>query len=138
MIRDLLERQGSELMRDMGNKATSTRADWLGQILKASDKWRPQGYRGACERLGDYYQGAQQEGLIEQLQQQFPETWRRIPRDMMLPVLRRWIDQRRRRMRSVRSGHPRLRQRVVLQRVREQRIQRAPGPEPVFGVRPEL
>ncbi len=93
MIRDLLERQGSELMRDMGNKATSTRADWLGQILKASDKWRPQGYRGACERLGDYYQGAQQEGLIEQLQQQFPETWRRIPRDMMLPVLRRWIDQ---------------------------------------------
>ena len=93
MINDLLEganRRAGEAIR-MG--ADSTRKDWVKQILEVADTWRPEGYRRACEKLSDYYQNDQQGGLLEQLQQAFPDTWKRMPREMMLPVMRRWIDQ---------------------------------------------
>tara|TARA_R110000796_G_scaffold1776_3_gene7245 strand:- start:495 stop:1955 length:1461 start_codon:yes stop_codon:yes gene_type:complete len=62
-------------------------------MLAVADDWQPEGYRDACDKLRSYYDGDQQEGLTELLQASFPETWKRLPREMILPVLRRWIDQ---------------------------------------------
>ena len=93
MINDLMNGPMRALNAKMRNDAESNRANWLSQILDIADSWRPEGYRRACDKLQSYYNGDQQEGLLEQLQQAFPETWKRLPREMILPVLRRWIDQ---------------------------------------------
>lgn len=93
MIRDLLERPNLEAGESIKASADSTRQDWVKQMLQVADTWRPQGYRRACEKLNAYYLSDQQDGLLEQLQAAFPETWSRLPKEMMLPVLRRWIDQ---------------------------------------------
>lgn len=80
-------------MQDISQRAITSRADWVKQVLELSSEWRPYGYRHGCEMLNDYYLGEQQEGLTAQLQKQFPQTWKRMPTNMVLPVLRRWIDQ---------------------------------------------
>lgn len=93
MYFDLINGPAQQLMRDISQRAITSRADWVKQILELSSEWRPYGYRHACELLNDYYLGDQQEGLTQQLQKQFPKTWRRFPTNMVLPVLRRWVDQ---------------------------------------------
>ena len=93
MYFDLINGPAQQLMRDISQRAITTRADWVKQILELSSEWRPYGYRHACEMLNDYYLGEQQEGLTAQLQKQFPKTYRRFPTNMVLPVLRRWIVQ---------------------------------------------
>ena len=93
MINDLLAGPMQELTSQMRNDSEMNRSNWISQILSVADSWRPEGYRRACDKLQSYYNGDQQEGLLEQLQQAFPETWKRLPREMILPVLRRWIDQ---------------------------------------------
>jgi hypothetical protein len=93
MIEDLL---GSP-MRDINSRiqgdADGTRAAWIAEMLQIADDWRPNGYRQACNKLRDYYENNQQEGLLDALQKSFPDTWRRLPSEMVLPVLRRWVDQ---------------------------------------------
>tara|TARA_R100000664_G_scaffold34236_1_gene55477 strand:- start:3508 stop:5067 length:1560 start_codon:yes stop_codon:yes gene_type:complete len=93
MIDDLMYTPMRELKEFMRKDANGSRAGWIAQILNLADKWRPDGYRRACTKLQDYYNGQQQEGLIQQLQRSFPQTWKRLPTEMILPVLRRWIDQ---------------------------------------------
>ena len=61
--------------------ALSTRAD---TVLAATE---------ACDQLADYYRGDQGRGLLAHMKHSFPDTWERIPRNMTLPVLHRWIDQ---------------------------------------------
>jgi aryl-alcohol dehydrogenase-like predicted oxidoreductase len=93
MIDDLLNEPMRRLNRLMSDRAEGNRAGWIAEILKVADQWRPEGYRRACTKLQDYYNNQQQDGLMEQLRKSFPETWKRLPTDMILPVLRRWIDQ---------------------------------------------
>ena len=93
MILELLAEPMRAINEQIRGSADATRANWLAQMLKVADDWRPDGYRSACTKLGDYYQNNQQQGLLEQLQLAFPDTWQRLPRDMVLPVLRRWVDQ---------------------------------------------
>ena len=92
MYFDLINGPAQQLMRDISQRAITSRADWVKQILELSSEWRPYGYRHAYELLNACYLGDQQEGLTQQLQKQFPKTWRRFPTNMVLPVLRRWID----------------------------------------------
>ena len=93
MIRDLLSEPMRRIRGQIKDSAESTRKAWVSEILSVSDSWRPEGYRGACDKLRSYYDGDQQSGLTDLLQRAFPETWKRLPREMVLPVLRRWIDQ---------------------------------------------
>ena len=93
MYFDLINGPAQQLMQDISQRAITSRADWVKQVLELSSEWRPYGYRHGCEMLNDYYLGEQQEGLTAQLQKQFPNTWKRMPTNMVLPVLRRWIDQ---------------------------------------------
>ena len=93
MYFDLINGPAQQLMQDISQRAITSRADWVKQVLELSSEWRPYGYRHGCEMLNDYYLGEQQEGLTAQLQKQFPQTWKRMPTNMVLPVLRRWIDQ---------------------------------------------
>ena len=93
MIDELMAEPMRRLNRLMRDRAEGNRAGWIAEILNISDNWRPDGYRKACTKLQDYYNGQQQDGLMEQLKASFPDTWKRLPTDMILPVLRRWIDQ---------------------------------------------
>ena len=93
MIDELMAEPMRRLNRMMQDQAEGNRAGWIAEILSIADKWRPEGYRRACNKLQDYYNGQQQEGLMQQLKASFPETWKMLPTDMILPVMRRWIDQ---------------------------------------------
>ena len=93
MIDELMAEPMRRLNRLMRDRAEGNRAGWIAEILNISDNWQPNGYRKACTKLQDYYNGQQQDGLMEQLKASFPDTWKRLPTDMILPVLRRWIDQ---------------------------------------------
>jgi len=93
MMDDLLGAPMRRLNRLMKSEAEGSRAAWLSEILKIADSWRPEGYRKACTKLQHYYNNQQQDGLMEQLRRSFPDTWKKLPTEMVLPVLRRWIDQ---------------------------------------------
>jgi len=93
MITDLLAEPMRRIRSQIRDASESNRAGWIEQILAVADTWRPDGYRSACVKLKAYYEGDQQDGLTEQLKQAFPDTWSKLPREMILPVLRRWVDQ---------------------------------------------
>ena len=93
MIRDLLERRNREAVAGIIQASESTRAQWIKDLLAKADAWKPDGFRDACEQLADYYRGDQARHLLAHLKHAFPDTWERLPRNMTLPVLRRWIDQ---------------------------------------------
>ena len=93
MISNLISEPMRFLRDQIKGAADNSRKDWVREILKVADTWRPDGYRNACNKLRAYYEGDQQKGLEVLLKAAFPETWDRLPREMTLPVLRRWIDQ---------------------------------------------
>ena len=93
MIDNLLRGPQWAINQGIKNDADATRSHWLAQILAVADAWRPSGYRQASDKLNAYYLNNQQEGLLEALKRSFPDTWKRLPQEMVLPVLRRWVDQ---------------------------------------------
>ncbi len=59
MIYDLLETTMRLMSRQVFEASRNTRAQWLKDLLKLADCWKPQGYDDACRQLRDYYQGDQ-------------------------------------------------------------------------------
>ena len=57
MIDELMAEPMRRLNRMMQDRAEGSRATWISEILDIADQWRPDGYRRACNKLGDYYNG---------------------------------------------------------------------------------
>ena len=92
MIYDLLETTMRLMSRQVFEASRNTRAQWLKDLLKLADCWKPQGYDDACRQLRDYYQGDQNQYLLTQMKRQFPTTYSRLPL-VTMPVTARWVDQ---------------------------------------------
>ena len=92
MIDNLFETTAKLMRRQIYDASRQSRANWLGQLLKLADRWKPEGYDDACRQLRDYYQGDQNQYLQTQMQRQFPDTFRRLPL-VTMPVVARWVNQ---------------------------------------------